>query len=62
MNYANATTTADALALYVADITAFVPTVEIEAAGPFAESATMAEAMATIGALELNTAEWDCQD
>lgn len=58
MNYIHTTTTADALALHIVDITTPALLVEIEAAEPSTEGASMADAMATIGTLELTGAEW----
>lgn len=57
MNH-TATTTTDALALYIADITAFTLPVEIEAADRSAEGASIVEAMATAGTLDLTAVEW----
>jgi hypothetical protein len=51
MNYANTTTTANSLAQYFADITNASFPVEIE-------GASFADAVATIGALDLTTTEW----
>lgn len=58
MNQTNTTTTADALALHIANITAFTLAVETEAAAPSTEGASMADAMATIGTLDLTSVEW----
>ena len=49
MNCTNTTTTVDALALHIADITAVDASIK---------GASIAEAMATAGTLELATAEW----
>jgi hypothetical protein len=58
MNHANITTIADALALHIADITAFNLPVEFEAADPSTERASFADAMATAGTLNLTGVEW----
>jgi len=51
-------TTTDALALNMADITAFTLPVEIEVADDSTEGASWADAMATIGNCDLSAVEW----
>jgi hypothetical protein len=51
-------TAADALALNMADITAFTLPVEIEVADHSIEGASWADAMATIGTCDLIAVEW----
>ena len=58
MNYTNLTTTTDAMALNKADITVLNCPVEIEAADCSTEGASWADAMATIGTIDLTATEW----
>ncbi len=58
MNYTNPTTSTDAMALNMADITALTWPVEIEAADRSTEGASWADAMATIGTIDLTATEW----
>ena len=58
MNYTDTTTTTGALALHILDIAAFTQHLDIEAVAPSAEGASIAEAMATAGTLDLTDIEW----
>ena len=58
MNYTDTTMTTDALALPFVDIAAFIQHVEFEAVDPSIDGATIAEAMATAGTLDLTDLEW----
>lgn len=62
MSHTNPTTTADALTLNKADIAAFTLPVEIEVADLSTEGASWADAMATIGSIDLATIEWASHD
>lgn len=56
MNYTDTATTTGAL--HILDIAAFTQHLDIEAAAPSAEGASIAEAMATAGTLDLTDVEW----
>ena len=58
MNYANTATIADALALHIADASAFFLPFETGAAEPTTKGATIAEAVATVGTLDLTASDW----